>query len=56
MPLDDPSPPLPSVDELRYQSLYALLKEIRDAINQSNFYLDFIARTAAAGEPPKQDT
>jgi hypothetical protein len=54
MPVDEPTPPLPSIEEMRYQALYALLKEIREAIHQSNHYLDFIARRLAE-EPPLGD-
>jgi hypothetical protein len=54
MPIDKPTPPLPSIEEMRYQALYELLKEIRDAIHRSNYYLDFIAR-GLAEEPPLGD-
>jgi hypothetical protein len=62
MSLDPPTPPLPSVEEMRYQALYALLLEIRDGITHSNQFLDFIARTLATeldqttGEQPAPES
>ena len=56
MPLDEPMPPLPSVEEMRFQSVYGVLQDIHDAINRANAFLDFIARSLTEELPPSDTT